>query len=83
MGGGTLKIINKCREKNLPEPEFSGMGGGFKVAFKKGSVGEKDAQEAEKNRDKTTLKTIKQVRRKVRRKCRALPTEPRGQVAEL
>jgi ATP-dependent DNA helicase RecG len=59
-GRGTLKIISKCREKNLPEPEFSGMGGGFKVAFKKGSVGGKDTEEV----GKTTLKIIEQVRRK-------------------
>ena len=32
-GRGTLKIVEKCREKDLPEPEFSEMTGGFLVSF--------------------------------------------------
>ena len=34
-GRGTLKIVSKCKEKNLPEPEFSEMTGGFLVSFTK------------------------------------------------
>lgn len=34
-GRGTLKIVDKCREKKLPEPEFSEMTGGFLVIFSK------------------------------------------------
>jgi hypothetical protein len=36
----------------LPEPEFSGMGGGFKVAFKKRTVGEKGSETRVKTREK-------------------------------
>jgi ATP-dependent DNA helicase RecG len=32
-GRGTLKIVDKCKERNLPEPEFSEMTGGFLVSF--------------------------------------------------
>lgn len=34
-GRGTLKIINQCKEKGLPEPEFSELTGGFLVSFRK------------------------------------------------
>jgi len=39
-GRGTLKIIDKCKEKGLPEPEFSEMTGGFLVVFYKAEPAE-------------------------------------------
>jgi len=47
-GRGTLKIVDKCREINLPEPEFSEMTGGFLITFFKakntGKAPEKDGR---------------------------------------
>ncbi len=37
-GRGTVKIIDLCWQKGLPEPEFSELTGGFLVSFVKGSV---------------------------------------------
>ncbi len=34
-----MKIVDKCREKNLTEPEFSGMTGGFLITFFKAKAG--------------------------------------------
>ena len=41
----------------MPEPEFSEMGGGFKVTFKKGPVGEKGSETSIKTMEKTRVKT--------------------------
>jgi len=35
---GTLKIINECKAKNLPNPKFVGEVGGFSVTFTKGKI---------------------------------------------
>lgn len=35
-GRGTIKIVEKCRQFNLPEPEFSEMTGDFLITFFKG-----------------------------------------------
>lgn len=34
-GTGTLRMINACRTRDLPEPEFIAEGGGFRVVFRK------------------------------------------------
>ena len=52
-GRGTLKIVNKCKEKGLPEPEFSEMTGGFLISFFKA-----------KEETKTTQRAIGLIRRK-------------------
>ena len=57
-GRGTLKIINKCKEKLLPTPIFSESGGGFNVEFRKGEISSKTSKkEPAISTSKTTLKT--------------------------
>lgn len=46
-GSGTLKIVNKCRQASLPEPEFSEMTGGFLTSFFKHRVTEKVTEKQE------------------------------------
>jgi ATP-dependent DNA helicase RecG len=59
-GRGTLKIVNKCKEKGLPEPEFSEMTGGFLVSFAKAKAMEKAAAGAAQ----MEKRAIKRLRRK-------------------
>ena len=44
-GRGTLKIINECKAKNIPEPKFVGEFGGFSVTFTKSTKREEFEQE--------------------------------------
>jgi ATP-dependent DNA helicase RecG len=57
-GRGTIKIVDKCKERNLPEPDFSEMTGGFLVSFFKPKATEKERLE-EKPSEKVTEKVTK------------------------
>lgn len=63
-GRGTIKIVDKCKERNLPEPDFSEMTGGFLVSFFKPKATEKERLE-EKPSEKVTEKVTKRVTEKV------------------
>jgi ATP-dependent DNA helicase RecG len=56
-GRGTLKIIDKCREKKLPEPEFSEMTGGFLISFFKPKDAEKAVERFGENKEKIRRKS--------------------------
>lgn len=56
-GRGTLKIAAKCKEKNLPFPEFYELAGGFCVEFKKEITKEKNVGE-EKRAEKKLLEGL-------------------------
>ena len=43
-GRGTLKIINECKAKNIPEPKFVGEFGGFSITFTKGKIAQETAE---------------------------------------
>ena len=80
-GRGTLKIVNRCKEKGLPEPEFSELTGGFLTCFYKaeydvskdqfsmGLIDEKFGEGSEKVRivekERVTEKVTKKVTERV------------------
>lgn len=63
-GRGTLKIVDKCKERNLPEPEFSEMTGGFLVSFFKAKEEAKATPKLPESYPETTRKVIDLIRRK-------------------
>jgi len=74
-GRGTLKIVDKCKEKNLPEPEFSEMTGGFLVSFFKAKEEAKTTLKLPENYPETTRKIVEKIeerfgesKEKIRRK---------------
>ncbi len=60
-GRGTLKIIDKCKERNLPEPEFSEMTDGFLVSFFKPKEEAKTTLKLPENYPETTRKIVELI----------------------
>jgi len=82
-GRGTLKIINECKAKGLPEPKFVGEQGGFSVTFKKGKVHGEAGDERSKATHKTTQEATQETtQEKIMSLLQDNPRLTRNQLAE-
>jgi len=63
-GRGTLKIINECKAKNIPDPKFVGEFGGFSVTFTKGKIFEQVQESGSEATQEGSEKSAEKVRRK-------------------
>ena len=61
-GRGTLKIINECKAKNLPEPSFVGEQGGFSVMFTKGKITKEIDERLSAGLNERQIKAVKYVK---------------------
>ena len=64
VGGGTLDMINKCKEWGIPEPEFEDTGTSIVIIFRKSIITEKLMDELRLNeRQKKSIKHLKKHKR--------------------
>lgn len=67
-GRGTLKIINSCKEAELPEPEMKETDGGFKVTLFKGILTKEHLQKLDLNERQINVINILKEKNKITNK---------------
>jgi len=90
-GRGTIKIIDKCKERNLPEPDFSEMTGGFLVSFFKPKTTKKKKEKYGESSDKFLRKygetgkerTAERVPKRVTKKVTKKVTENQSTILSV
>jgi len=82
-GRGTLKIINECKAKDIPEPKFVGEFGGFSVTFTKGNMAEQDEDKGDNIREENRVKTREKTRGKILRLMKERPEITIEELAKL